>query len=84
MRNRVCAEIVCLIGRLYGIRKLHDIQLLENNSTTAIWDLSGPSAPVNLQSGTNTLNYIARYYVAAVPLASGEANAEATFTMNYQ
>ncbi|BDE69568.1 hypothetical protein HQS1_06920 [Delftia lacustris] len=71
-------------GRINTSNATADIQLLENNSTTAIWDLSGPSAPVNLQSGTNTLNYIARYYVAAVPLAPGEANAEATFTMNYQ
>src|SRR5256885_5893128 len=35
-------------GRINTSNATADIQLLENNSTTAIWDLSGPSAPVKI------------------------------------
>lgn len=71
-------------GRLSTSNRTTDIQLLQNGSTTEVWNLNESSANVTLTAGTNRMSFLSRYYVAEAPLAVGTANANAVFNMEYQ
>lgn len=70
-------------GRLSTSNATADIQLLEHGSTTDVWNLNQDSRNVPINAGTNTLRFISRYYVAALPLGGGAAEANAIFNMDY-
>ncbi|BDH47660.1 type-1 fimbrial protein subunit A [Salmonella enterica subsp. enterica serovar Choleraesuis] len=60
------------------------IQILDEDSTPLILDGATFSKGHKLIDGTNTLNFSARYVSVADEPEAGEANADATFTMQYQ
>jgi len=59
------------------------VGLYQQDSTTLIPIGSPtPSVPITT-SGTNTFNFIAKYYAISTPVGAGTANATATFTVAY-
>ena len=71
-------------GRLSTSNRTADIQLLEHGSSTDVWDLNNDSRSIPITPGPINLRFISRYYVAAVPMTTGAANANAVFTMDYR
>lgn len=80
---RVRSNTLNAEGRLGTNNPTVDIQLLQHGSTTDVWNLRTASQDIPLVAGSNTLRFNSRYYVAALPLSPGAADAEATFSMQY-
>lgn len=59
------------------------IEILDTASQTVIPN-GAPSTAQNLLAGTNTLHFSARYKATSDTVTPGQANADATFIMNYQ
>lgn len=78
---RITGQDVLPSGRLQTTNSSINIQLLEHNSPTP-WT-SDASLTIPLLTGQNILKFKARYYVAAA-LATGQADSNAIFNMEYQ
>ncbi|MFE4109441.1 MULTISPECIES: type 1 fimbrial major subunit FimA [Kosakonia] len=59
------------------------IEILDTASQTVIPN-GAPSTAQSLLEGTNTLHFSARYKATSATATPGQANADATFIMNYQ
>ncbi|HCO1253921.1 TPA: fimbrial protein [Escherichia coli] len=59
------------------------IQILQAG-TPLVLDGSATSVPQSLDSGTNSLNFTARYVAVADDVAAGQANGTANFTVSYE
>jgi len=60
------------------------IQITDSASKVVPVDASAFSTPVNLIDGENVLNFKAQYIADGASVSAGQANADATFIMQYQ
>ncbi|PJG59485.1 type 1 fimbrial major subunit FimA [Aeromonas cavernicola] len=76
------ANVLALQSSAAGVANNVGVQILDRTGTPLALNGASFSAPTTLNNGTNVLPFQARYYATGAATA-GTANAEATFSVQY-